>query len=182
MYNLPTEGPVILGTNCKNMIDCLQLVSVTDRTTKVVLIQDEQSLQGGPLLRSMAKRHNLIIVRPEGGDASWLEAKREALETLKEGHLLAISLEHAEFAEAIAKLVNELRHETGAPLLPVYCGSLDEGVSGLSPRVRVVFGEVLVLPTAPDPSACMVTDCRRSIASLGEWIRQHDESMGAEAH
>ncbi|HZZ81727.1 MAG TPA: hypothetical protein VFE62_24715, partial [Gemmataceae bacterium] len=186
MQNLPTEGPVILGTNCKNMIDCLQLVSVTDRTTKVVLIEDGQSLQDGYLLRSMAKRHNLIIVRPGDGEASWIAAKQEALQTLNEGHLLAISLEHAELADAIAKLVNELRHETGAPLLPVFCGSLDEGVSDVTPRIRVVFGEVVTPGGGPAPTpltaACMVADCRRAVAALGEWIGTHDEVAGVDAH
>ena len=66
MQNLPTEGPVILATNCKDMIGCLEMVSATDRTTRVVLIEDEKSLQNGALLRALATRFNLIIVPPRG--------------------------------------------------------------------------------------------------------------------
>jgi MFS family permease len=205
MQNLPTEGPVILATNCKDMIGCLEMVSATDRTTKVILIDDDKSLQDGVLLRTLAKRNNLIIVRPgvnNNGQASWLEAKMEALHTLANGHLLAISLEHAEYADAIAALVNELRQETGAPLMPVYCGSLDEGVTVVPQRIRVVFGEIVTpglgireataiqaggpsaIQTGPTPlaTASMVEDCRRAIVALGVWIREHDDSAGTEAH
>ncbi len=178
MQNLPTEGPVILATNCKDMIGCLEMVSATDRTTKVILIEDDKSLQDGALLRTLAKRFNLIIVRPGDGRASWLDAKQEALRTLRNGHLLAISLEHAEYADAIAALVNELRHETGAPLLPVYCGSLDTDPSAKPQRIRVVFGEIV----APMEGASMVEECRRAIAALGVWIHEHDDIAGTEQH
>ncbi len=206
MQNLPTEGPVILATNCKDMIGCLEMVSATDRTTKVILIEDDKSLQDGALLRTLAKQFNLIIVRPGidiNGQASWLEAKMEALHTLGNDHLLAISLEHAEYADAIAELVSELRHETGAPLLPVYCGSLDEDASVVPQRIRVVFGEIVAptpgaaaeptavqagAPTAiqtasvPLATASMVEDCRRAITALGVWIHEHDDSAGTGTH
>ena len=179
MQNLPTEGPVILATNCKDMIGCLQMVSATDRTTRVILIEDEKSLQNGALLRTLARRFNLIIVRPgPEGQASWLQAKHEALQTLRNGHLLAVSLEHAEYADAIATLVNELRHETGAPILPVYCGSLDADLSVKPQRIRVVFGEVM-MPTA---GASMVEDCRRATTALGVWIHDHDDIAGTGVH
>jgi len=64
MAHLPTEGPVILATNCKDLESCLQMVSATDRTTKVVLVQDPAMLGNGPFLRRLALRHNLILVRP----------------------------------------------------------------------------------------------------------------------
>ena len=65
MQNLPTEGPVILATNCKDMIGCLELISATDRSTKVILIDDGGAPQGGPLLRLLARRTSLIVVRLE---------------------------------------------------------------------------------------------------------------------
>jgi hypothetical protein len=191
MQNLPTEGPVILGTNCQNMIDCLQLVSATDRSTKVLLIeQNGDQTQDGPLLRLLAKRESLIIVRPTDGDASWQHAKREALHTLKDGHLLAISLDHDEFKDAIAALVHQLHLETNAPLLPVFCGSLDDATPGVTPRIRVVFGEIIAstLPNAavpdgtPLPELHALEECKHEIVRLGKWIRDNDDSAGTEHH
>lgn len=179
MQNLPTEGPVILATNCKDMIGCLEMVSATDRTTKVILIEDDKSLRNGAVLRALAKQFNLIVVRPGlNGALTWFEAKAEALRTLRHGHLLAVSLEHAEHADAIAGLVSELRHETGAPLLPVYCGSLDDDPAVRPQRIRVVFGEIVM----PMEGASMVEECRRAITGLGVWIRENDEVAGAEHH
>ena len=175
MQNLPTEGPVILATNCSNLLSCLQMVSATDRTTRVVLIDDGFSLQEGALLRALAIRYNLIVVRPRpDSQATWAHAKLEGLQTLQGGHLLAISLNHSEFAGEIATLVQELRQETGAPVLPVYCGTLDENVSGVTPRVRVVFGEIMTA-TGDQP----LDDCKKAIAHLGDWIRHNDDSAGA---
>ena len=73
--------------------------------------------------------------------------------------------------------MSELRHETGHPLLPVYCGSLDDNPSVRPQRIRVVFGE-MVMPAA---AASMVEDCRRAIAALGVWIRDNDD-VAAEHH
>jgi hypothetical protein len=201
MANLPTEGPVILATNCKDMAGCLQLVSATDRTTRVVLVGDDESLPYGPVLRALAKRTSLISVQPEQA-VSWQQAKLHALQTLRDGHLLAISLEHPEFSDAVAALVHDLHTQTNAPLLPVYCGSLD--ASGAMQRIRVVFGELMakalpsVEPTAIQVGAPTVaavqpeerpiaelhalTDCKQAISRLGEWIRQNDDVAGSDHH
>jgi len=189
MHNLPTEGPVILATNCKNLTDCLQLVSATDRSTKVVLIDNGGQTQEGPLLRMLARRTSLIIVRPGDGEASWMNAKKEAIATLNGGHLLAVSLDHEEQAGAVAALVHQLHIETNAPLLPVFCGSLDEGAAGVSPRIRVVFGEIQTLPhpaleseSGPLPELHALENCKKAIAALGEWIRHNDDSPGTGHH
>lgn len=205
MQNLPTEGPVILATNCRDMVECLQLVSATDRATKVLLFDNGEVTQDGPLLRLLARRASLIIVKSgTEGEASWLEAKRRALHTLQGGHLLAISLAHEEQKDAIGALVHQLREETGAPLLPVFCGSIDDHVPGITPRIRVVFGERLdaspplpdataIAPGAPLPSALQTSatplaqrssldECKAAIQKLGAWIRGNDDSAGGDHH
>ena len=175
MQNLPTEGPVILAANCKDLPSCLQLVSATDRSTQVILVDDGTLLQDGPLLRWMARRTNIITVQAgPNAAASWQAAKAEALRTLQGGHLLAISVANKVQTPAIEKLVHELRQATGAPLLPVYCGSLDEGVPGVTPRVRVVFGEMMA---AGDVT---LEDCKKTIRRLGEWIGQNDATAGTD--
>ncbi len=188
MENLPTEGPVILATNCKDMVSCLQLVSATDRSTKVLLIDDGDSTQSGPLLRLLARRASLIVVRPKDADA-WQQAKKQALYTLQHGHLLAVSLEHEEQAGAVAALVHQLHLETNAPLLPVFCGSIDENVAGVSPRVRVVFGTMQSLPSpalgaelGTLPELLALGECKKAIAQLGDWIRHNDDTAGSDHH
>ena len=91
MGNLPTEGPVILVTNCKDLSSSLQLVSATDRTTKVILVEDGLTHQTGGMLRALALRSNLILVQFDAdGLSAWADTKAEALRTLQGGHLLAI--------------------------------------------------------------------------------------------
>ncbi len=175
MQNLPTEGPVILATNCNDLLSCLQLVSATDRATKVILIEDPSCLHNGTLLRLLAQRAILISVRPSADNRlSWDEAKRDALQTLQGGHLLAISMEHPEHAGAVAALMEEVWQKTGAPIVPVYCGSLDGSNLGVTPRVRVVFGET--------PATITPEGLRAEIKKLGDWIRANDDSAGSDHH
>jgi MFS family permease len=189
MQNLPTEGPVILATNCKDLIECLQLVSATDRSTKVVLIEDGEAPHDGVVLRLLAERESLIVVHPAEGDASWQRAKRQALDTLRGGHLLAISLDHDEQSSAVAALVHQLHMETDAPLLPVFCGSLDDHQPGVTPRIRIVFGEIHKLPPpavdanlGPSAELFALAECKQEIVKLGDWIRANDDSAGTELH
>ena len=169
MQHLPTEGPVILATNCKDMQSCLQLVSATDRTTKVVLVQDPAALGDGPVLRRLAMRQNLILVQP---DQDVQLAWQEALATLKNGHLLALSLGNEQHATDLAALLHQLQDATKAPILPAYCGALDESKP---PKVRVVFGEIMTQTSS-------LADCKKAIDELGAWIRANDDKAGSDQH
>ncbi len=201
MHNLPTDGPVILGTNCKDLMSCLQLVSATDRTTKVILFDDGKVAGVGPIVDALARRSSLIVIKTDAGSEGWLSAKQDALRTLKDGHLLAINVEDAAHADAVAAFVHELREQSGAPLLPVFCGPLDADNLGVSPRVRVVFGEGIdgnakqsadptaIQPGTPSQGAIqagilsnsereLLTKCKEEIRNLGVWIRANDENVG----
>jgi MFS family permease len=192
MSNLPTEGPVILATNCHDMQGCLQLVSATDRTTKVILFQSADVVEDGALLRLLALRTNLLLVRSEAELAS---AQQEALSTLHEGHLLAVGVMNQQHAGALAALLEHLQQATAAPILPVFCGSIEDGtVPGLAPRVRVVFGEIA--PPAIDPTAIRAGEpiataftasssaehslerYKAAIEELGDHIRRNDDVAG----
>ena len=205
LQNLPMEGPVILAANCEDLYGCLQLVSATDRSTKVILVEDQSAMRGGALLRWMALRHSLVTVRPNpDGSISWMEARVEAERTLQDGHLLAINIEDEKHASAIAAFLQDVRETAHAPILPVYCGSLDDGgVPGIAPRIRVVFGEMMtaavvaaepaavaagpsiapaIAESAGMPAVITLDECRREIQRLGEWIREHDNSAGLDGH
>ncbi|MBI1831197.1 MAG: MFS transporter [Planctomycetes bacterium] len=176
MQHLPTEGPVLLATNCHDLMSCLQLVSATDRTTKVILVEDGEAIPDDGLLRALALRANLIVIRPNGdGTICWADAEKEALGTLQAGHLLAISIDGGATGDGLATLAQHLQKETGAPLLPVFCGSIDDADGDLTPRVRVVFGEVA-------PEGASLDECKLLIAGLGEWIRRNDDDAGADSH
>jgi MFS family permease len=196
MANLPTEGPVILAANCHDLQSCLQLVSATDRTTKVILMQNG-AVANGSMVRLLAQRVNLILVHSESDLAA---ARQEALATLHDGHLLAIDVTNQEHADMLATLLQDLQRETGAQVLPVYCGSIDGAVSNLAPRVRVVFGEIAPQAPTPEPTAILagapvasaissttsadhaLEKCKAAIEDLGNWIRQNDDSAGADHH
>jgi hypothetical protein len=93
------------------------------------------------------------------------------LQALQDGHLLAISLAHAEHAADIAALVQELQSSTGAPIVPVFCGSLD---GGATPRVRIVFGEAT--------TATSLAELQAEIQKHGDWIQANDDKAGGGHH
>ena len=75
MQHLPTEGPVILATNSADLQSCLQLVSATDRTTKVVLVEDGTAPTGGVMLRRAWRSRSILspFIR-----AMWRRGRRRA--------------------------------------------------------------------------------------------------------
>ncbi len=174
MQHLPTEGPVVLATNCHDLWSCLQLVSATDRSTKVIVVEDGNTTTDGSLLRRMAQRHSLVSVRPSAtGVIDWSAAKAEALATLQGGHLLAIGVDSAAHAASLEDFVRDIRQTFHAPLLPVYCGTLDASASDATPRIRVVFGEEAT-------GTLTLDECRKKIRDLAEWIRQNDDTAGSD--
>src|SRR5262249_14583980 len=64
LQNLPSNGPVVLATNCDRFHECMQIIAATDRYTRFVLF--ESARDNGPrrpLLRFLAKRVGLIVLR-----------------------------------------------------------------------------------------------------------------------
>lgn len=172
MQHLPTNGPVLLATNCDTLHAGLQLVSVTDRSTTVVLVE----APGGDdvsLLRNLAQRTSVVLIN--GQDASvWQDAEKRARATLDQGDMLALGVDGQDASTARESFLRELHRHSGAPLVPVFCGPLDEGAA--VPRVRVVFGQ------AVSPEATL-DDLRREIRLLAEWIKLHDDIAGvSDAH
>ena len=137
MENLPTDGPVILATNCDRLESALQTVSATDRSTLFVLWENPQSRERAPLLRALAKRSSLAEMSKADHQA-WLAAHARAKKALlHHGDLLAVTCDgHAD--DEVASLLADLRRDTVVPIVPVYCGAID---GGPKPRVRVVFGK-----------------------------------------
>jgi MFS family permease len=171
MQHLPTNGPVILATNCNRLEPGLQVVSATDRSTLFVLWEKPEGREPARLLRALANRSS-VAEMSKADHAAWLGAHERAKKAMRHGDLLAITVDgHAD--DEVQSLINDLRRLTPAPIIPVYCGSLDApGVP--KPRVRVVFGE-------PVPENATLDEVRERIRQLGEWVRQNDD-VAAAAH
>lgn len=170
MQHLPTSGPVLLATNAYTLDGSLQLVSATDRATKVVLVEQGPLHDGSRLLRALARRFSLIELR-EGQltPEAWERARFAARHTLAEGHLLAVSVGAGEHADEVEAFLTEMHAATGAPVLPVYCGPLDPIDAHSRPeRVRVIFGAAL-------PDRTTLDDVRKAIEHLAEYARTHDD-------
>jgi MFS family permease len=174
--NLPSNGPVILATNCDRFQDCMLVLAATDRFTRFVLL--ESATDEGPrrpLLRFLARRTGLVVLRGTIHAARWERALASANRTLDKGDLLGLTAESAELAQPAAKFLQDLLGRKRATLLPVYCGSADpaphaDGWFGVR-RMRVVIGH-------PLPPLVSVGEVRQAIRALGEWI-QHTEYDGA---
>jgi MFS family permease len=151
MQHLPTRGPVILASNVNTLDASLQLVSATDRSTRVVLLEEGTLTGGNRLLRRMARRTTLIELHAETlTPESLLQARQAALATLADGHLLAISVDTDRHAAEIEALLGELQRSSGAPVLPVYCGQLEPADPTPPLRIRVIFGAALTtIPPLP---------------------------------
>lgn len=171
MHNLPTNGPVLLATNCDRLENSLQLISVTDRFTTVVVPHPAAS-DGNGLLRQAAQRTNLVLVNGPGADA-WKEAYARARAALANGDMLAVGVDGEAASSDVDEFLRQLRATTGAPLVPVFCGPLDPHAA--KPRIRVVFGE------ASAPQATLA-DLRSQIQHLGEWIRRNDDTAAILDH
>jgi len=169
MHHLPTHGPVILATNCDRLEPGLQVVSVTDRSTLFVLWEKRAGREPARLLRALANRSSLAEMS-KADHPAWLAAHERAKKALKHGDLLAITVDgHAD--DEVESLIKDLRTLAPAPIIPVYCGTLD-GPEVAKPRVRVVFGE-------PAPDGATLDEVKQRIRALGEWIKQNDDQMVA---
>jgi hypothetical protein len=168
--NLPCEGAAILATNCQNFEDALQLVSATDRFTRVVLIETDEDDQFRPFLRYLARRAGMVVLRVGQTDAAdWDRAYAKASKALKDGNLVALTMDSMEPEGPVGRLVEQLQSAAGlVPVLPVYCGPLSEGENpGHSGRNQIVFGHLM----KPGRS---VEDYRAAIRRLRDHTEERD--------
>ncbi len=168
MQYLPTRGPVILATNAHTFDGSMQLIAATDRSTRVLLLEEGPLQNGKGLLRALARRTSLIELHEANLHPEALErARAVALRTLTQGHLLAVSIDSIQHTAEIEALLTELHRVSGAPVVPVFVGPLHPERVQTPLAIRVVFGEALPVPP-PLP------ETRKTIHHLAERIRQHD--------
>jgi MFS family permease len=197
LQNLPIEGPVLLVTNCDRFKDCMQVVTAMDRFTRFILIEDPADREPTPLLRYLARRTGLVVLRPDTTrPEEWNKALSSAARSLDEGKLVAVTATRTRAAierrgDALAgssgwagadgaeshseEFLDKLRMRAPIPVLPVYCGTLAaepvaKGRLFTLKHVRVVIGKP-VPPTATTP------EIRAAIHGLGDWLHRSEEGQ-----
>jgi MFS family permease len=171
--NLPSNGPVILATNCDRFQTCMQVLAATDRFTRFILLEsaDDDEPQR-PLLRYLAARTGLVILRPETTSTeAWDKALVKASKCLDKGDLLGLTFASPERAQEGERFLQELTARKAATLLPVFCDAAGSpnGRHSRPQRVRVIIGH----PLRPEAS---VDDVRRSLQAIADWIQQADRT------
>jgi MFS family permease len=163
MDNLPTNGPVILASNCDRLELSLQMVSATDRHVVMILAESSEGRDAAPLLRFLAKPSSLIPVSPTG---DWTSAQTQAVAALRRGDLLGVTVAGATHNDANVDIfLGDLLNQVTAPVIPVWCGNMTPT------SVRVVFGEALAVSNA--------AHLRQEIEKLKVWIHANDGSAAA---
>lgn len=134
--NLPSEGPVILATNCDRFDMSMHVVSATDRYTRFILVENAAEPEPRPLLRYLARRTGLIALKPgQSTPQEWEKALTKARRTLEQGNLVAVTVDGAD----MAAFLDRLRADKPVPVVPVYWGQVGE--VGHVRRVQVVLGQ-----------------------------------------
>jgi MFS family permease len=170
--NLPSNGAVILATNCDRFHSCMQVLAATDRFTRFVLFEtlvgDEE---WRPLLRFLAHRTGLIVLRPQTiNRTSWAKALAKACKALDNDHLLGVTIDSPDLNRETEDFLDDLLQRRKAPLLPVYCDTVEaEGALTHPRRVRVVIGPPLPADTA-------VAVVRQTIRAMGDWLQQAERT------
>jgi MFS family permease len=171
-HNLPSEGPVILATNCERTENCMQVLSATDRFIRFILPESSRADRLPPLLRYLTKRIHLAVFKPgRVNDALLQKTLAEAVEVLERGEMVGLPADTNGLLFEVDKFLHALRERIPAKVLPVYCGPNAEALPGAngrkpdSKRVYIVIGE----PVPPETTVKEISD---KIHRLGEWIRQ----------
>jgi MFS family permease len=169
--NLPTEGPVILATNCDRFDDCMQVLAATDRYTRFILVDNPADKAPRPLLRFLAKQTGMVVLPARSASpAAWDMALAVTLKELGRGNMVGVTVDGELASADTQKFLEDVHGLTPTTIVPVYCGTaahLANGPVSAVRRVRVVIGH----PMSPSTS---FADARREIAMLGEWIRHAD--------
>jgi MFS family permease len=147
--NLPSQGPVILATDCADLESCLQVLSVTDRSTRFLMLEDSANGQVPPLLRYAARRTSVGVLKPGGSPAtSWQRALDGAAKTLDNGEIVGLPAANGSVQE-LDSFLNGLQERQRSLILPVHCGSRPAERARFE-RVKIVIGEPLPPGTAPE--------------------------------
>jgi hypothetical protein len=150
LQHLPSDGPVILATNCERIEDALLVVSATDRYVRFLVVEGPDDVLPNPWLRYLSRRTGLIALHIDATDAAaWTQAGAAAAQTLRENDVVAITVTGPGGAPSAERVWQALRSSIPtATLLPVLCVHRGEENSPTSDDLRgnhVVVGASLAV-------------------------------------
>ena len=149
--HMPTDGPVLLLTNCHIFPAVLDLVAGVDRYPHIILAEKGEPERSW--LRTFASRSELISIPAVPGTAGWNRALDLGLKTLQKEEMVALNVNQPDCAADIANLIDAWRAAIPeAVVLPVCSTAALPAVVEISAGVpsypRVIFGRPLP-PQAP---------------------------------
>jgi hypothetical protein len=177
LNNLPSNGPVILATNCDRFQECMQAVAATDRYTRFILLEKEVDEQEGrPLLRYLANRTGLIVLRPAiTTPTMWEKALAKARKSLDNGELLGLTVVSNDLPNEAENFFLDLTRRQSVTILPLFCGRIHSGRFGSQDgilrhrRIPVVIGH-------PMPPESTYEQVRKAIEDLRELVTQAEST------
>jgi hypothetical protein len=155
---MPTDGPVMLLANADVYPAALDLVAAVDRFPHMMFVEPP-GFKRTWLLRC-AQHMGWISIPPASTAPEWNRALQTGTETLREGGMVALTVNQPACAAEIARLIDAWRiAEPKAVVLPVHCTSGDcmseTAATGRSPAnagpyPRVIIGASLSPQTSLD--------------------------------
>jgi MFS family permease len=160
MEHCPGDGAAVLAMSCRNSEECLQVLSASERTTRLLLLQGAKEPELTGLARLLAVKLGLGAVRegsrpaqPESNGANghpddWSEACARTDAALSRGEVVALPLHYAPAAEwldrimpldstlrVVPVLLVALTPDSGRRIVHVVAGEAIQGA-----RVSAVLG------------------------------------------
>ncbi|HKB35427.1 MAG TPA: hypothetical protein VKD72_03170, partial [Gemmataceae bacterium] len=164
--NLPSQGPVILATNCDRPEKCMLVLGATDRVIRFLILETSTGERLPFILRYLIKPISLAVLKPKRITPEAIgRALDKAVEVLRRGEVVGLPADVPGGVFDLDKFLHELRERMPADVVPVYCGPEDSELRNgkEKSRVWVVFDKPL---TAEVPSQ----EIRDKIHALGDWI------------
>jgi MFS family permease len=150
--NMPSNGPVILATNCTRIESCLQVLTVTDRFTRFVLLDDNGEHRPSSLMRLIVRNTSLALLHPsQTPPEQWDEALDRAVKILDEDEVVGLPATGYGQVPEVDDFLQRLEKRHRAVIVPVYYAGPDPRDREVQ-RVKVVIGP----PLPPETSARLV--------------------------
>lgn len=148
LQHLPSDGPVILATNCERLEDALLVVSATDRYVRFLVVEGPDDARPNPYLRYLSRSTGLIALHSgTSSDVAWSQARTAALQSLGAYDVVAITVTGPGATSRAEELWQALWSASPtALLLPVQCVHRHEDEGETERHLRgnhVVLGEPL---------------------------------------
>ncbi len=167
--NLPSEGPVILATNCDRPEKCMLVLAATDRVIRWLLLENAPHQRLPLLLRTMVKPISLAVLKPHRQTPEALErALARAVEVLQRGEVVGLPADTESGTFDVEKFLHELRERVpAARVVPVYCGPDDVRNGKEKGKVWIAFDK-------PAETEMTAGEIRDHIHRLGDYVLEQD--------